>query len=246
MAVQPDGPAPYAPASAVIDVVRQHRDRGLPTPITTEVIGRAGVTEALAPRVMKTLTLFDLVDDEGQETDQFTELAKSPESEFKERFAAVLRAAYADVFQYIDPATSPPDHVRDQFRHYRPRGQQERMVTLFMGLCEYTGLAPEGSTQRREPSKPREGQRRTASQQDSKNGRETRTQRNGGRGDDEKPPPPPDTAEHPFIRGLLQTLPKTGTEWPLEAREKWTRAALAAFDLIYDLPPNDESEGDDR
>lgn len=190
MAIQPDGAAPYAPASAVIDVVRQHRARELPTPITTDVIGRAGVTDALAPRVMKALTLFDLVDDEGQETDQFAELAKAPESDFKERFGAILRAAYADVFQYVDPATDPPERVRDQFRHYRPRGQQERMVTLFLGLCEYAGLAPEGSTQRREPRKP--GASRPRQERSKSNGadqdRPSRTRRQ------ENPDPPPQSA----------------------------------------------------
>jgi hypothetical protein len=39
---------------------------------------------------------------------------------------------------------------------------------------------------------------------------------------------------HPFIEGLLKTLPPTGTDWPSKNRAKWLRAAASAFDLIYE------------
>lgn len=140
MAITPDGPAPYAPAGAVILIVETYRQRDLPTPVTSGVIERLGVTEALAPRVMKALRLLDLIDGDGNPVPQFADLAKAGEAEYKDRFAAILRAAYTDVFQYIDPARDTPERVRDQFRHYVPRGQQERMVSLFLGLCEYAGI----------------------------------------------------------------------------------------------------------
>ncbi len=39
---------------------------------------------------------------------------------------------------------------------------------------------------------------------------------------------------HPFIEGLLKTLPKTGTKWALRDRAKWLKLAGNAFDLIYE------------
>lgn len=39
---------------------------------------------------------------------------------------------------------------------------------------------------------------------------------------------------HPFIQGLLQTLPPPNTDWPLSARKKWLQSALSIFDVIYD------------
>lgn len=239
MSIQPDGPAPYAPASAVIDVVLQHRDRGLPTPITTEVIGRAGVTDALAPRVMKALTLFDLVDGEGHGTDQFTELAQAAEPDFKDRFAAVLKAAYADVFQYVNPATDPPERIRDQFRHYRPRGQQERMVTLFMGLCEYSGLAPEGSTQRRESSTSRQPRQRAPRTKKS-------VATNSGRRDENKKATPPTLPlTDPKARYLDLLLKKAEAEDGLDA------VLLDRIERVIGIPPGepstpDEHEGGER
>ncbi|NHK27440.1 hypothetical protein FF098_005945 [Parvularcula flava] len=38
---------------------------------------------------------------------------------------------------------------------------------------------------------------------------------------------------HPFIEGLLKTLPKTGEQWDHAARVKWLKLAANAFDLIY-------------
>ncbi len=39
---------------------------------------------------------------------------------------------------------------------------------------------------------------------------------------------------HPFIQGLLATLPEPHSDWSLEGRKKWLNSALSIFDLIYD------------
>lgn len=38
---------------------------------------------------------------------------------------------------------------------------------------------------------------------------------------------------HPFVQGLLATLPETGMAWPIEARIAWLQAAAQNFKLIY-------------
>lgn len=38
---------------------------------------------------------------------------------------------------------------------------------------------------------------------------------------------------HPFIQGLLKTLPKPETEWKVADRAKWLQTAANIFDLIY-------------
>ncbi len=38
---------------------------------------------------------------------------------------------------------------------------------------------------------------------------------------------------HPFIQGLLKTLPEPETEWDASARAKWLQTAANIFDLIY-------------
>lgn len=38
---------------------------------------------------------------------------------------------------------------------------------------------------------------------------------------------------HPFIDGLLKTLPATGTVWTIEGRAAWLEAAASVFKLLY-------------
>ncbi len=38
---------------------------------------------------------------------------------------------------------------------------------------------------------------------------------------------------HPFIEGLLETLPEDKAEWPSADRVKWLQAAAQIFDLLY-------------
>lgn len=38
---------------------------------------------------------------------------------------------------------------------------------------------------------------------------------------------------HPFVRGLVETLPVAGEPWPEEGRKEWLDAAAAIFKLIY-------------
>lgn len=42
-----------------------------------------------------------------------------------------------------------------------------------------------------------------------------------------------DTELHPFIQGLLKTLPQPETEWSVADRTKWLQTAANIFDLIY-------------
>ena len=48
-----------------------------------------------------------------------------------------------------------------------------------------------------------------------------------------------DEGQHPFIRGLLQKLPKPEAEWPIDARAKWLITAANIFDLMYAAPLGD-------
>ncbi|HKV05261.1 MAG TPA: hypothetical protein VJO53_09170 [Candidatus Acidoferrales bacterium] len=43
----------------------------------------------------------------------------------------------------------------------------------------------------------------------------------------------PGSAYHPFIQGLLQSLPEANTPWSTDARKKWLQAAENIFGLIY-------------
>lgn len=60
---------------------------------------------------------------------------------------------------------------------------------------------------------------------------------NGGGGDESN------IDLHPFIEGLLKTLPKPETDWPIAGRVKWLQAASHVFDLIYSAE-DESSQGE--
>src|SRR5215218_5034170 len=140
MAVQTGKPGPYAPAPAVLSIVTRFRERGMPSPITLEVLSRAGVSESLAPRTLQALKILDLIDEDGTPTDTLEGLRSAPSAEFQARMQDFVRGAYPEVFRYVNPSVDDLEQIRDAFRPYKPHGQQFRMVSLFLGLLEAAGM----------------------------------------------------------------------------------------------------------
>lgn len=230
-----------------MQIIQGFRDRGLQTPFTLDVLSRAGVSESLGPRTLQSLKLLDLIDADGHPTQQFTDLAKAPQAEFEERLGAILHAVYQDVFKFVNLDEDDYQRVRDAFRHYKPRGQQERMVTLFLHLCGEARLINEipkpprsSKTGKAAPSRPRSQPRERVKPPAS-----TGSVAPPPKAETEfTPSPAPSSGQHPLIRGLIQSLPEAGSEWPERARNAWVKAALANFELVYELPPKDRKGGD--
>lgn len=137
MALQTADQMGYASPMTIRSVIGRYRDQNLPQPVTVDSIQRIGVTESLAPRTIQTLKLLGLIDDGGNITEQFQRLKRVPTSEFKAELISMLRSAYAPVFELIEPAGATYEHVQDAFRTFKPEGQRDRMVSLFLGLLEY-------------------------------------------------------------------------------------------------------------
>ena len=133
-AERPTGP--YAPVKNVLDVVHRLRDRGVPIPLTADSLTTIGVPDGNAPRTLQALKFLGLVDGKGQLTESAERLRRANTDEYPTLFAEVIRSAYVPVFQLVDPALDDEIKVADAFRQYDPAGQREKMVTLFMGLCE--------------------------------------------------------------------------------------------------------------
>lgn len=232
MAVTANSPAPYAPAAAILDIIDRYRNRGLQKPFTPEVLGRAGITDSLIARVLYALRALDLNDEAGNPTETLEELARCPEAEFKPKLAAWIRAAYADVFAFIDAGDSE-EAIRDAFRNYNPRGQQPRMVTLFIGLCRAAGLRSddkESEPRRRIVARrPTTGQFLAAKRQPVR----TRT-----------PDPAPIAGAHlpPVLAGLLASLPEQSKGWTKDARSSFLKTFEAVLDFCYPVREPEEED----
>jgi Family of unknown function (DUF5343) len=203
MAIQPNGVAPYAPPKAVIDIITTYRDRDMRKPFDVGVLMQAGVSESLAPRTLQALKILDIIDSEGNPTPIFEKVVRSSEQEFRDGLADHFSQAYADVFSFADPATNDLGRLRDAFRGYSPRGQQERMITLFLGLLEFAGVdisaarasmrpKTEGPTKPKKPvsKKPQESVNRTP--------------KNGRGGDGSKPDTTPLPASGVLFPGITE------------------------------------------
>jgi hypothetical protein len=224
MPVTPDR-APYGPPSAVLEVVTRYRSRGLTLPITNEVLTRIGVSESLTARTMQALTTLDLVDEQGAPTPTLESLRLAPEDQYQKRLAEWLNGAYADILTIIDPATATDTQVRDAFRGYNPVGQQDRMVTLFLGLYAAAGIRPEKAAK---PSMPRPPSikvppRKLTMRKDLPTQQRQYTN-----------PPPQQRELPPALAGLMASLPLPDGGWTKETRDKFV--SLFAITLDFCIP----------
>lgn len=218
MAVTTTSPGPYCPPSAVVEVINRFRNRGLASPITGEVLGRAGVSESLVPRTMQSLQILDLIDDKGVPTTTLEGLRRAPEPEFKTRMVEWLNGAYADVLQFIDPATATETEVRDAFRAYNPVGQQGRMVTLFLGLYAAAGVGAERQSAPRPAARTAQPRARSMPIPSIKQAaRGIKDTRSGGL--------------PPALAGLLESLPDAEEGWTKDERDKF----YSTFGTVLDF-----------
>jgi len=253
------GKAPYAPTQAVLDVIHAWRDRPVPTPITADVIKKIGVPGSLVPRTVQTLRLIDLLDKSGKPTTAMQDLRKAGAEEYPARLAEIIRAAYAEIFIYRDPAVDSTEQIADAFRAFEPTGMRDRMVRLFLGLCAEAGIiqtAPRinrkggASTRKRKtPVKTtpaattvRETRRDDVAEVAARYAGQTGVTGPVGATGPSGPTGPTGLqagADPLAIRGLLQTLPPVGSVFPDEKRREWAEAIVAVFNMIYTRPPED-------
>lgn len=131
---------PYAAPANIIAVINRARTRNLPGAINNDFLRIAGVPEAVWYRVMQAIQFLGLVHEDGRPSDTFEALAGATESQYKELLSKVIKEAYRNEFNVIDPAQDTQPRIVDAFRPYKPRSQTQRMVMLFQGLCREAGI----------------------------------------------------------------------------------------------------------
>jgi hypothetical protein len=236
MAVTADKPAPYAPAKTILDIVARHRDRGLPSPISPEVLGRAGIPESLLPRTIQALQTLDLITEAGLPTATFEGIRLAPEAEYKKRLEDWIKGAYADIFAFVDPAVDGETRIQDAFRSYQPAGQRMRMVTLFQGLCAAAGVLAEKEKSARAPAPSFSPGMRAAA---------ARVAKERFKGTPQRSPKGQATDLPAPLAGLLASLPPEGEGWTKEARERFLTTFTAVLDFCFPIT-EDQDEGEDE
>jgi hypothetical protein len=233
MALQANGRAPYTSAAAAITAVDVYRERGLGTPVTADVLIRAGVPESIARRTLASLQELELVGEDGRPTPTFDAFRQTRgEDEYRARVQEWLRDVYADVLQYADPSQDSIERVQEAFRGYEPEGQRKAMASLFVGLWQYAGLPViAGETPTRRPHRSNTPTRRQGPQRQA---------------------PQRKTATHvtdlgmkeglpPGLVGLLGEIPRLGGTWTTERRNSFLRAFEAILDFTVQVDDSPES-----
>lgn len=236
MAVQTGGKAPYAPPSAVLEIIRRYRDAGLMTPFTPDVLMRAGVSESLAPRTLQALQLLDLIDEEsGEPTSQFEAIRRATTDDYPGTLAETLRSAYAEVFQFVDPTRDNQQRIEDAFREYQPAGQRRRMVTLFLGLCQEAGIIEDGP-----PARPPRPRRREGTRSQPRAGTPASRTATGSKG--REPVTGAVNGLPPALGGLLAQLPEASRGWTRDRRDAFVKTFEAVLDFCVPVVQRSEEE----
>jgi hypothetical protein len=234
MALQADGSAPYGPVMAVLQVVERYRDRGLPVPFTSEVLTRAGVKESVIARTLSTMQQLDLIDSEGNPTTSLQGYARCPGEEAQTRWREIVREAYAPIFSFVDPESDSRERIRDAFRSYEPRSQQDRMVMLFVGLWKHAGMNVKEEAPKSRQSTPRASGRPTSRGRvvDLYPARRTNVRQTGQAvghvtsGVTQLQLPEP-------VEGMLRELVSIGPSWTEARRALFMKAWEAVIDFSY-------------
>lgn len=226
MAIVHEGPAPYAPVSHVLRSIEHYREKG--GTLTRELLMKLGSEGAYANRTLRALRLLGLIVDEGTPTDAFKGLQRANDDEYPARLEQVIRTAYAEVFQIVDPAVDSEQAVDAAFRFYEPAAQREKMVVLFMGLCDAASIIP-----------PEKAPRKRGRVQKAGLGTSKVRVRQVKHVRDEPPPPPTpprgsEPSRDPAIVGVLARLPAS-QQWTPRERERWFRALEGAVDLLIEV-----------
>lgn len=159
--------APYASPGNVTRTLARYRERNLPPQFTPEMLEDLGIGHQEAYRVLATLTHLGFLDADNHPQPVFHGVRQLSDDEYRQMLETRIRETYRALFTTLDPASDPPERIRDHFRRYDPASQTPKQFALFMALCSEAGMVerrPLGTARQRapgnSPARPRTPQNR--------------------------------------------------------------------------------------
>ena len=178
--------------------------------------------------------------------------ASDPQREKRARYDAFMYVAlYKQLFDRLNGQPLPPPAALERMIEQlgvAPK-QKDKARQVFMRSAKQAGLfelasdrlsTPPSGTTRTQGSSTSESSRSGQSGFPASSGYSGYSGGSGGADG-------PSQGLHPFIEGLLRTLPAPDSNWPAPARQKWLQAAGNIFDLIYrddELPKASVEKGE--
>jgi hypothetical protein len=154
----------------------------------------------------------------------------STDEEYRSILAGLIREAYREVFDVVDPAKDPQERILNVFRRYTPASQRARMVIFFLGLCREAGIATLDVPRQRAMA----GARRTSTAPRWRSDGEMAVAgAPTSRGRERPMADGHTTGLPPALEGLVRSLPPPGTPLSKERRAQWIAMAEATLAFVY-------------
>ena len=236
MVNEPDTNRPYAPPSNLVALLQRLRSRNLPERIDADYLRDAGISEGTLSRALFAMRYIRLIDEEtGEPTEALRIISSATDEEYQATLAGLIREAYAEVFNVVDPEQDSQDRIVNVFRRYTPGSQRNRMVIFFLGMCREAGIPVLDTPRQRSMAEPRP----------ARQARQPRAKKGAG-----EPPQRRTTGMNPALQGLIDALPPEGAVLSPAKREQWLEMAKAALAFVYPeqvednpLPTDDADSG---
>jgi len=238
MVMEVESIRPYGPVANIVTVLQKLRTRNLPESINSEYLRDVSIPEGTITRTLTGLKFLGLIDDYGTLLEPLKVIHTSTDEEYKEILAGLVRAAYKDVFNVVDPGQESQDKIANVFRKYLPASQRERMVAFFLGMCREAGITTLDVPKTRSMI-----QVVTT---------KTPTRKLGPFPTHQARKPQYETSDSrtqieiaPALEGLMKSLPKSGEALSKDRRDKWLAMARVTLEFIYpeskeeDIKPED-------
>lgn len=226
---------PYGPPANAITVLARLRSRNLPERIDVDYLSDAGISEGTISRTLFGLTFLGLIDDAGRPSQELRSIHTSTDEEYRDILATLIRTAYAEVFDGMNPAEDSQERIVNFFRRYAPASQRSRMVSYFLGMCREAGIATLDAPRKRPTGA---GTQRAA-------GGTTRTPRRAAA----RTTPSTKQRQSPAIpsalEGLVRSLPEPGMPLSEARRQQWLVMAEATLAFVYPTEVDEDEEGGD-
>jgi hypothetical protein len=227
------GLPPYTAFQSIKTALGVLKEHGVPNRIDRSVWGNK-FSGAVVTQVLTSLRFLGLMSQEGVPADNLKPLANALETDqWAPMLKKVIEKAYAPIFD-LNLESATPSEFFEKFREaFKAEGETARKcVTFFLNAARDAGIPV--SPYLLSNAKPRTngGARRK--------GRAKRAVEDTAAREPVPVPPPPVAPGgdlHPFIQGLLKTLPSPETEWSLGEQAKWLKTAASIFGLIYKSEP---------
>lgn len=206
---------PYGPPANVIAVLKRLRSRNLPEQIDSEYLRDASISEGTIGRTLFALRFLGLINEADFPTAALKSAHTSTDEEYEGILSGLIREAYKEVFNVVDPTEDGQDKILNVFRRYTPASQRARMVVFFLGMCREAGISTIDVPKARAMAAKPQGRAGTV----------PRRERGATR--------PISTGIDPALEGLIRSLPTPGTPLSSERRERWLKMAESTLKFLF-------------